>query len=144
MKEITLQDGIHFVDLRRFRSFRTGNCQLMIERTGFLIFARRGKAGSVPGFVSLVADRLRAVRSFKARLANVPVSAAAVRRDRERAGFILPVRSGALSPFFGRIGRIGRMVWTSEITVARWEMLAVLALGCAAMWIVMGMVAGTF
>ncbi len=64
MKELIVHDGIHFVDLRRFRSFRTGNCQLMIERTGFLIFARRGKAGTVPGFVSLVASRLRAVRYF--------------------------------------------------------------------------------
>ena len=45
-REMTVEEGIHFIDLQR------------------LIFARRGQAGSVPGFVSLVADRLRAVLLF--------------------------------------------------------------------------------
>jgi len=46
MKELIIQDGIHFVDLQR------------------IYFARRGQAGTVPGFVSLAASRLRAVRYF--------------------------------------------------------------------------------
>lgn len=93
MKEITLQDGIHFVDLRR------------------LIFARRGKARSVLGLDPL-AGRLRAGQPFKARMANVPVSAASARRS-----WLLPF-SGVLSPFFGRI-------WRFEVAVNRGELLSV-------------------
>lgn len=110
MKELIIEDGIHFVDLQR------------------LIFARRGKACPVFGLDSL-AGRLRAGRFFKARPALLPVSApvaeqstlwgyaAAVRRS-----WLLPF-SGALSPFFRRIART---VWRSEIEVIRGELLAVI------------------
>jgi hypothetical protein len=36
------------------------------------------------------------------------------------------------------------MVWNSEITVARWELLAVLAIGALAAGIVLGVASGRF
>lgn len=92
MKEITLHDGIHFVDLTR------------------IYFARRGPV--IRSRIGLLGGWRPAVQLFSAvfgrRMAN------AVGSD-ERAGAIPAGRA-----FLGRIGRIGRMVW-GGCWVVNWE-----------------------
>lgn len=121
MKTIEVHEGIHFVDMCRLRRKpETGN--LKLERTEFLKFARRGKACPVFGLDSL-AGRLRAGRFFKARLACLPVSAAAVRRS-----WLLPL-SGALSPFSARamtalraVNPMARETWISLAPKRVWSL----------------------
>jgi hypothetical protein len=112
--EMIVQEGIHFIDLQR------------------LIFARRGKARSVLGLDPL-AGRLRAG------LCGLRPADANAGGSDDKAGV-----SPAGRAFLGRIRRIGRMVWNSEITVARWELLAVLAIGALAAGIVLGVASGRF
>lgn len=124
--KLMLQEGVHFVDLQR------------------LIFARRGKACPVVGLDSL-AGRLRAGRpSFSGALSPFFNAVFGRRMRTPEEATTKPVRVRQAAPFFGRMVRIGRIVWNSEITVARWELLAVLALGALAAGIVLGVASGRF